>query len=77
MVSNWYAIMQVPAEFKEVLDNTVVAAVSQHAPLVSFYLCSYVASLNAGVDIHMFLDLSYRRRILKESINQVPSACRI
>ncbi|XP_075091342.1 protein SWEETIE [Nicotiana tabacum] len=25
---------EVPAEFKEVLDNTVVAAVSQHAPLV-------------------------------------------
>lgn len=31
------SIMQVPAEFKEVLDNTVVSAVSHHAPLVSFY----------------------------------------
>lgn len=34
---NGMLVMQVPAEFKDVLDNTVVSAVSHHAPLVSFY----------------------------------------
>lgn len=37
-VVSWSTNTQVPSEFKDVLDNTVVAALSHPSPLVSIYL---------------------------------------
>lgn len=58
--SGKYAYMQVPQELKEVLDNTVVAALSHCSPLVSFRLIYF--EMMSSCFMMLFIDLALMGR---------------